>query len=126
MEILATDVGEPGKVVVTDLVNHGTPLNRYEIDDLATTKLGACLCGRGLPRIERLFGRTADILYTPDGKRISGISILDTFIIHIAGLKQVQIIQENLYELTFNVVKDENFSDDSLTALADCVTKCFC
>ena len=34
-------------------------------------------------------------------------------------------VQENLYELTFNIVKDENFSDDSIKALADCVTKCF-
>ena len=43
---------------------------------------------------KRVFGRTSDILYAPDGRRISGISILDTFVIHVPGVKQAQIVQD--------------------------------
>lgn len=125
VEILDGSEAEPGRIVVTDLLNRGTPLIRYEIGDLATTRAGACRCGRGLPRIGPVTGRTSDFLYTPEGKRISGISILDTVTIHIPGFRQVQVVQERIDELTFNVVKDAGFSDVSLERLADEVRRYF-
>jgi phenylacetate-CoA ligase len=125
VEVLDESEGENGRVIVTDLINRGTPLLRYEIGDLSTTKSGPCPCGRGLPRLGRIVGRTTDILYSPEGKRISGISILDTVIIHIPGFKQVQVVQEKLDELTFNIVKDRNFSEESLKMLAGGVAKYF-
>jgi len=125
VEILDGSEAEPGRIVVTDLLSRGTPLVRYEIGDLATTKTGACGCGRGLPRIGRVTGRTSDFLYTPEGKRISGISILDTVTIHIPGFRQVQVVQERLDELTFSVVKDGNFSEASLARLGEAVARYF-
>jgi len=121
VEILDGSEVEPGRIVVTDLLNRGTPLIRYEIGDLATTKDGPCRCGRGLPRIGRVTGRTSDFLYTPEGKRVSGISILDTVTIHIPGFRQVQVVQDRIDELTFNVVKDASFSETSLARLAEAV-----
>ena len=118
VEILDGTEEVAGRVVVTDLLNRATPILRYEIGDLALTKAGLCACGRGLPRIGRVIGRTSDFLYTPEGKQISGISLLDTVIIHIAGFKRVQVVQDSLDALTFNVVKGEGFSDASLRTLA--------
>ncbi len=125
VEILDGTEEVPGRVVVTDLLNHATPILRYEIGDMAMTKPGPCTCGRGLPRIGRVIGRTSDFLYTPEGRQISGISLLDTIIIHIAGFRRVQVVQESLDSLTFNVVKGEGFSDASLEALAAAVAKYF-
>lgn len=125
VEILGGSTTEPGRLIVTDLVNRGTPLIRYDIGDLATTKSGPCACGRGLPRIGRVTGRTSDILYSPEGKGVSGISLLDTAIIHIAGLKQAQIVQEELDQLVFNVVKDVGFSQATLDELSSTVLKYF-
>jgi phenylacetate-CoA ligase len=125
VEIVDGSETEPGRILVTDLLNRGTPLIRYEIGDLATAKAGPCRCGRGLPRIGRVTGRTSDFLYTPDGRKISGISILDTVTIHIPGFKQVQVVQDKIDELTFNVVKDANLSDTSLARLADAVRRYF-
>jgi phenylacetate-CoA ligase len=125
LEILDGDEQTPGRIVVTDLVNRGTPLIRYEIGDYAKTKSGVCKCGRGLPRMGNVIGRTSDILYTPEGKMISGISILDTFTIHIPGIKQVQIVQEQIDQLIFNVVKDKNFSEESLNILTSSIPKYF-
>jgi phenylacetate-CoA ligase len=125
VEILEGTEREPGRIVLTDLVNRGTPLLRYEIGDLATTMSGPCACGRGLPRIGNVTGRTSDVLYSPEGKEISGISLLDTVTIHIPGFRQVQVVQEALDELTFNVVRDERFSEGSLRMLADGVRRYF-
>jgi phenylacetate-CoA ligase len=125
VEVLHESKEESGEVIVTDLVNRATPLLRYAIGDLSTMKSGRCPCGRGLPRLGRIIGRTTDILYTPEGTRISGISILDTVLIHIPGFRQAQIVQEKLDELTFNIVKDAKFSQESLTKLAEGVSKYF-
>ena len=125
VEILDGTEEVPGRIVVTDLLNHAMPVLRYEIGDLALTKPGPCTCGRGLPRIGRVIGRTSDFLYTPEGRQISGISLLDTVIIHIPGFRRVQVVQESLDSLTFNVVKGEGFSDASLETLAAAVAKYF-
>ncbi len=60
------DVGESGRVVVTDLHNFATPILRYDIGDYA--ERGApCPCGRGLPVLERILGRRRNMLVYPDG-----------------------------------------------------------
>lgn len=125
VEVLDGTEEVPGRVVVTDLLNHATPILRYEIGDLALTRPGPCACGRGLPRIGRVTGRTSDVLYTPEGRQISGISLLDTVTIHIPGFRQVQVVQEALDALTFNVVKGEGYCDASLGTLAAAVAKYF-
>ena len=60
--------GEVGRVVVTPLHNFATPLLRYEIGDEA--EVGEpCACGRGLPVLKRIVGRTVDYLVLPSGER---------------------------------------------------------
>lgn len=114
VEVIGGDETTPGKLVITDLWNLGMPFIRYEIGDMATLKPGQCACGRGLPRLGKIYGRTADLLYTPDGRTISGISVLDTFTIHVPGVKQVQIVQNELDKLEFNIVKAQDFNEESL------------
>jgi phenylacetate-CoA ligase len=60
--------GEAGRVVVTPLHNFAMPLVRYAIGDLAEAG-GACACGRGLPVLNRILGRTRNLMQTPDGSR---------------------------------------------------------
>jgi len=60
--------GEVGRVVLTDLHNFAMPLIRYVIGDYA--EAGApCPCGRGLPVISRIAGRSSNRAITPDGRR---------------------------------------------------------
>jgi len=122
---LGDDENLPRKLVITDLVNYAMPLIRYEIGDFAVALPGKCPCGRTLPRLKEVSGRTADFLYTPDGKPVFGISILDTFVIHIPGFKQVQIIQNRYDYLNFNIVKDDKFSEKSMTRLKSNVIEIF-
>lgn len=61
--------GETGKVLVTDLHNHATPVVRYALGDYAEVA-GPCPCGRGLPTIGRIIGRSRNLLRRPDGSRV--------------------------------------------------------
>jgi len=125
VEVIDGDDTTPGELVITDLVNKGMPFIRYKIGDMATILNKPCSCGRGLPRLGKVFGRVTDILYTPEGKKISGVSILDTFVIHIKGFNQVQIIQNKIDHVLFKIVKDKYYSDNSLEKLKETVVKIF-
>lgn len=114
VEVVDESAQQPGKLIITDLVNYAMPMVRYEIGDYAVTQPGNCVCGRGLPRLKAVVGRTADFLYTPEKRPVFGISILDTFVIHIPGLKQVQIVQDRFDHLDFFVVRDINFSEATI------------
>jgi phenylacetate-CoA ligase len=59
--------GEIGQVVVTDLHNFAMPLIRYALHDWA--EVGPlCRCGRGLPTLRRVMGRTRNMARTPEGR----------------------------------------------------------
>ncbi len=58
--------GEIGRVVVTPLHNFAMPMLRYEIGDLAECG-GPCACGRGLPVLNRIIGRSRAAVIMPDG-----------------------------------------------------------
>ena len=60
--------GRLGRVAVTSLQNYVMPLIRYEIGDYAV--LGEpCDCGITLPTLERVAGRTRNLLTYPDGRK---------------------------------------------------------
>ena len=58
--------GQTGRVVVTPLHNFAMPLLRYEIGDYA--EVGPpCTCGRTLPVLTRILGRSRDRVHLPNG-----------------------------------------------------------
>jgi phenylacetate-CoA ligase len=83
--------GEIGRVIVTSLHNAITPLIRYDLRDHA--EVGApCPCGRGLPTINRILGRSRNMVTLPDGSRhwpATGA----LFFRNIAPVRQCQFIQ---------------------------------
>jgi phenylacetate-CoA ligase len=75
MEVLRPDdtpaePGEIGRIVVTSLYNYALPLIRYEQDDLAEMPIEPCGCGRNLPTVKRILGRTRDMFVMPNGDRV--------------------------------------------------------
>ncbi len=59
--------GEIGRVLVTSLNNFAKPHIRYVVGDYA--EVGpACACGRGLPVINKIMGRTRNMFMRPDGQ----------------------------------------------------------
>ncbi len=54
--------GEDGELVITTLTKEALPLLRYRTGDIASLEMGRCGCGRTLPRISKIKGRTDDML----------------------------------------------------------------
>ncbi len=54
--------GEVGELVITTLTKEATPLIRYRTRDITTLKPRKCACGRTSMRMERIMGRTDDML----------------------------------------------------------------
>ena len=54
--------GEVGELVITTLTKEAFPMIRYRTRDLTRFIPGACPCGRKLKRMERVMGRTDDML----------------------------------------------------------------
>jgi phenylacetate-CoA ligase len=70
--------GEPGIVILSNLVNRGTVLLNYRMGDLAAWIPGPCPCGRTLPRLRLLGGRDNDWIERPDGTRFHSFRLANT------------------------------------------------
>ncbi len=109
--------GEAGEVVVTDLTNYAFPFIRYRLGDVAVPSAQKCPCGRGLPMLSHVEGRTADYILTPDGALVSGISLTDHLALLILHVEQFQIVQERTDFVRFRIVRAPGFNEDSLRRL---------
>ena len=54
--------GEVGELVLTNLIRHASPILRYRTKDLTRIMPGTCPCGRTAARVDRMMGRTDDML----------------------------------------------------------------
>ncbi len=79
--------GEIGRVIATPLHNFAMPLLRYHSGDLA--EVGECDCGRGLPTIRRIMGRTRSTVILPNGEQ--HYPSLQDLLINFAMVRQFQI-----------------------------------
>jgi phenylacetate-coenzyme A ligase PaaK-like adenylate-forming protein len=103
--------GEPGHIVLTDLLNEAMPLIRYRIEDMGALRPGACACGRGLPLMDGVAGRVADFLRRKDGTRVAGISLIENSLTRFAGIEQLQIVQDSLELIRLRLVPDAGFNE---------------
>jgi len=121
LEYLPTEIDGEFELLVTDLFNKAMPMIRYAIEDIVRPASGDCPTGRGLERLEKVSGRSADFLYRRDGTPVFGISLLDTYVIHIPGVKQAQIVQNDFDEFEINVVPSDEFSSRTQQALQEII-----
>jgi len=71
--------GERGEMVLTMLQKEAFPLIRYRIGDISALEWEKCACGRTHPRLQRLSGRTDDMLI------IRGINVFPSQIEDVIG-----------------------------------------
>ena len=104
-----SEPGEPGRIIVTDLMNKAMPFIRYNVEDIGVPSKNKCPCGRGLPLMEKVVGRTADFLIKKDGTKVAGVSLIENTLTRIPGLDQMQIIQDSLDLVTLILVVNSDF-----------------
>lgn len=104
------ELRESGEMVCTGLLNPDMPLIRYRVGDRGQRSLhtGPCPCGRHLPVIGPIDGRTNDVLVTPDGRQAARVGAV------FIGLpvRHSQIVQEALDLLRVLVAPAPDFDDD--------------
>ncbi|MDR2394067.1 MAG: phenylacetate--CoA ligase [Treponema sp.] len=109
--------GEKGELVFTTLTKEGTPLLRYRTRDITFLRRDRCSCGRTTVRMNRLFGRTDDMLI------IRGVNVfpsqIEQALIEIEGTDPHYLIvitrgPSHLDEVELQVeVKQDFFSDET-------------
>ena len=104
--LLPVAPGQPGELVVTTLSREATPLVRYRTRDLTALIPGDCACGRTLRRIERVRGRTDDLLF------VKGVKVFPSEI--EAALFAVEGAQPH-----FQVVLERRGGEDQATVLVE-------
>lgn len=118
--------GCSGRIITTDLRNYTMPFIRYAVDDMGVLAREQCPCGRGLPLMKSIEGRSTDIILFSDGAAVPGPSIVDLFK-KFQFIKQYQIIQDVVDHLLIKVVKKESYTDEDtahfLSVLKDHLSK---
>jgi len=113
--------GEKGELVITTITKEGIPLIRYRTRDITRLIAEPCICGRTHKRIERLSGRSDDMLI------IRGVNVfpsqIESVLITIEGVEpHYQLIvnlEENLDTLEVQVEVNEKTFSDEIKVLQD-------
>lgn len=87
--------GESGEIVVTHLASRDFPFIRYRTGDIGTLDDKICDCGRGLPLIREIQGRSTDFVVARDGTVMHGLALI--YILRdMPQIKTFKIIQESI------------------------------
>lgn len=85
--------GETGELVITTFRKQGAPLIRYRTHDITRIIPGKCPCGSPYPRIDRIVGRTDDMV------KVKGVNIfpgqIDDVLKDIDGVSSEYMIEIN-------------------------------
>jgi phenylacetate-CoA ligase len=108
--------GSFGEFVCTGLLNADMPLIRYRLGDCGRFAPAEerCACGRTLPVIAGIDGRSTDLLLTRDGRRIFWLNP----VLYGLPLRQAQFVQETLDRIVVRYVADPGFDAESAATLA--------
>jgi phenylacetate-CoA ligase len=106
--------GELGRVVVTDLHNLASPVIRYDLGDRAVAG-PPCPCGRGLPVLARVAGRSRGLLRYRDGR--TAWPLFTIACRAAATYTELQLVQDDLDHLRLRVVAPAPLTDDERAAL---------
>ena len=102
--------GQVGGVVVTPLHNFAMPLLRYDIGDYA--EVGPpCDCGRTLPVLSRILGRSRNRVALPNGeRRYAYFGALE--IGNVQAIVQYQVVQTRVDLIELRLVARRELTDD--------------
>jgi len=112
--------GQPGKLIVTKLYGHGTPIIRYDaINDIVALKQGKCNCGIAGSLLEKVYGRNDLSLLFNDGKVMLASSFAEIFSrvlydLKTNKIKNTQIIQHSFTDLEIQLVIDDSDENDKI------------
>lgn len=104
----ALPAGQLGEIVVTHLATRDFPFIRYRTGDMGILSDKTCACGRGLPLLEEIQGRTTDFVVAQDGTVLHGLALI--YVLRdLEGVDAFKIIQDNLDKTTVQIVRNDRY-----------------
>lgn len=118
------DLGDASlkEIVITNLDNFALPIVRYRIGDLGAQGLDRCICGRGLPLIRNIIGRTSDVIKMSDGRRWHSIVlyyVMKGLEEKQGGVVQFKVFQKEVDHLELYLVPDKKFNTGAKKYIID-------
>jgi phenylacetate-coenzyme A ligase PaaK-like adenylate-forming protein len=103
--------GESGEIVVTHLATEDFPFIRYRTGDIGILDTNICSCGRGLPMLKEIQGRSTDFLTAQDGTIMHGLALV--YILRdLPQIRAFKIVQESLDLTNVYIVPENAFSQE--------------
>jgi phenylacetate-CoA ligase len=95
--------GQSGEIVVTHLATRDYPFIRYRTGDVGILDDRPCPCGRGLPMLREIQGRSTDFVVAEDGTVMHGLALI--YILRdLPEIAAFKIIQESRRSVRVQVV----------------------
>lgn len=105
-------LGKPGEIVVTHLATADFPFVRYRTGDIGLLSDRICPCGRNLPVLEEVQGRTTDFVIAQDGTVMHGLALIYT-VRDLPGVERFRIEQVSIDQTVVKVVTGSAFGQVS-------------
>lgn len=113
---VSSEPGAEGPLLLTGLLNDAMPLIRYEVGDRGSVPTPSdCRCGRTLPILGEIQGRSTDFLVAPDGRHVFWINPV------FKGLpvEEAQVVQHTATDVEVRIVAKHEWTPDSVAALTE-------
>jgi phenylacetate-CoA ligase len=85
------------------------PFIRYQTGDMGALSARLCGCGRGLPVLEEIQGRTTDFVVAADGTVMHGLALIYP-IRDLPGVAAFKVIQHSLNHTEVQIVANGDYS----------------
>ncbi len=92
--------------MTTCLLHDHRPLVRFRLGDVAAWSPEACACGRSMPVLQEVVGRTEDVVTGPDGRelvRFHGVFVDQPHV------RLGQVVQESVDRIRLRIVAADGF-----------------
>ena len=114
--------GQEAELVVTNLNDYVAPLVRYAIGDVVVPSSEICSCGRTLPLICSVGGRSHAFIKTPRGGVLHGLYFTHLFD-ELSSVQQFRVIQEQLNKLRIELYSSEPIPSVDKSFIVDSLAK---
>jgi phenylacetate-CoA ligase len=102
--------GQSGEIVVTHTATGHFPFLRYRTGDIAALSTEPCACGRTLPLLKEIQGRSTDFVVAADGTIMHGLALIYT-VRDVPGVERFKIVQHSLNHTEVLLVASGMFNE---------------
>lgn len=108
----AVPAGTAGEIVVTHMATRDFPFVRYRTGDVGALGTAPCACGRGLPLLAEIEGRTTDFVVAQDGTVMHGLALIYS-VRDLPGVERFRIVQHARDHTEVELVTSADYPADA-------------